>query len=961
MALPDILTDLRRDERFMANVAAWRTLPATSPRYAPLPDALHPALHEALHAHSIDQLYIHQAQAIDHALRGDHVVVVTPTASGKTLCYNLPIFNALLHDSETRALYLFPTKALAQDQLKGINELAQFVGETPNTQSSIFNLSASTYDGDTPRADRPSIRKSARVLLSNPDMLHAGILPYHTNWADFFANLRYVVLDELHVYRGVFGSHVANVLRRLRRLCAHYGSRPQFIATSATIANPRELAERLAEQPVQLVDESGAPQAEKHVILYSPPLYDPERGLRRSATLEAQDLATRTILGGAQTIVFGRSRLTTEVLLTYIRERVNKVQKIEDSRLSTQSSIFNPSSSVRGYRGGYLPSERREIEAGLRDQSVRAVVATNALELGIDIGQLQAAVLCGYPGSIASTWQQMGRVGRTSDGVSLALLVATSGVLDQYIVRQPDFLFERSPEHAIVHADNLMLLVDHVRCAAFELPFADDEPFGSCDFTMDVLDLLAEQGDVARHEVGGRARYFWTGDGYPARQISLRTSSSDSVLIQKEIEPRMDADKHGWTSDLQPTAPTESGTSSRITHHASRIIGQIDRHAAPMFLHEGAIYIHEGRSHLVRSLNLDDNLATVEPAEVDYYTTANAETTIEVLAEHSCRGANGATIGHGDLLVTSQIVGYRRIKRMTHENLGTIALDYPPSEWETSGYWLRVAESAQRALEEAGQWHDSPNDYGPNWQAQRRRVRERDGYRCTECGAPEPQGTSSHRQHARQHDVHHLVPFRVFGYAPGVNERYRQANRLSNLVLVCRACHQRLESGVRVRSGLDGLAYTLHHLAPLHLMCDVGDIGVSVVRDAKSNVGESGAGESGEEATSLTDSPPLHTPSPQSSLPTLFIYERAAAGLGFSARLFELHDHLLRGAVDLIHRCDCVRGCPACVGPVLEDEQARLETKSLTLALLHALRGDAVALAAMAQPESDVAMADVAF
>ena len=308
MALPDILTDLRRDERFMANVAAWRTLPATPPRHAPVPDALHPALHAALHKRGIDQLYSHQTQAVDHALDGDNVVVVTPTASGKTLCYNLPIFNALLHDPNARALYLFPTKALAQDQLKEINELTQFVGETPNTQSlrrgsgqaSIFNLSSSTYDGDTPRADRATIRKSARVLLSNPDMLHAGILPYHTNWADFFANLRYVVLDELHVYRGVFGSHVANVLRRLRRLCAHYGSRPQFIATSATIANPRELAERLVEQPVQLVDESGAPQAEKHIILYTPPLYDPERGLRRSATLEAQDLATRAILGGAQ-------------------------------------------------------------------------------------------------------------------------------------------------------------------------------------------------------------------------------------------------------------------------------------------------------------------------------------------------------------------------------------------------------------------------------------------------------------------------------------------------------------------------------------------------------------------------------------------------------------------------------------------------------------------------------------
>ncbi len=940
MALPDILTDLRRDERFMANVAAWRTLPATPPRHAPIPGALHPALREALRARGIDQLYSHQTQAIQHALHGENVVVVTPTASGKTLCYNLPIFHALLHDSNARALYLFPTKALAQDQLKEISESSKFIGEAAPAHLSFPHLHPSTYDGDTPRADRAAIRRTARILLSNPDMLHAGILPYHTNWADFLANLRYVVLDELHVYRGVFGSHVANVLRRLRRLCAHYGSRPQFIATSATIANPRELAERLVEQPVALVDESGAPQAEKHVILYSPPLYDPERGLRRSATLEAQELATRTILGGAQTIVFGRSRLTTEVLLTYIRDGMAKKHKIEDSRLGTQSSIFNLSFSVRGYRGGYLPSERREIEQGLRDQSVRAVVATNALELGIDIGQLQAAILCGYPGSIASTWQQMGRVGRTSDGVSLALLVATSGVLDQYIVRQPDFLFERSPEHAIVHADNLMLLVDHVRCAAFELPFADEEAFGTCDFTTDVLDLLAEQGDVSRHQVGNRARYFWTGDGYPARRISLRTSSSETVLIQREDGTRVNTGKHGLETENPSLSAGDPLRAAQSAFHSSSIIGQIDRHAAPMFLHEGAVYIHEGRSHLVRSLNLDDNLAVVEAAEVDYYTTVNAETSIEVLAEHEAREAVGACVGHGDLLVTSQIVGYRRIKRMTHENLGTIALDYPPSEWETSGYWLRVAGSAQRALEAAGQWHDSPNDYGPNWQAQRRRVRERDGYRCTECGAPEPRGASARRQH----DVHHLVPFRVFGYVPGVNEHDRQANRLSNLVLVCRACHQRLESGVRVRSGLDGLAYTLHHLAPLHLMCDVGDIGVSVVREQASR----GAAESTQSSIFNLQSP------------SLYVYERAAAGLGFSARLFELHDDLLRGAVDLVQSCGCVRGCPACVGPVLEDEQARLETKSLTLALLHALRGDAVALSAMAQPESDVAM-DVAF
>jgi len=931
MALSDILTDLRGDPRFMQNVVTWHTVPARAAQYAPLPGALHPALQNILRRRGIEQLYSHQIRAVDWALAGHNFAVVTPTASGKTLCYNLPVLHSLLADSQARALYLFPTKALAQDQLAKLRGLVHEIEDSMETdcaqqpQSSIDNCQLSmansqwsvpaidTYDGDTPSGRRAAVRRSVRLVLTNPDMLHAGILPYHTGWEDFFAHLRYVIIDEMHTYRGVFGSHVANVLRRLQRICAFYGSRPQYICTSATIANPDQLAARLLDQPIAVLDENGAPTVEKHIILYNPPLYDPERGLRRSSVLEAQDLATRTVLGGAQTIVFGRSRLTTEVLLTYVRERLARVphkdsedgsQEAEDRSQesaslvsSLQSPVSHTTTAIRGYRGGYLPEERRAIERGLRAGEVRAVVATNALELGIDIGQLQAAILCGYPGSIASTWQQMGRVGRVADAnAALAILVATAGVLDQYIIQHPEFIFEQSPERALINPDNLMLLVDQVRCAAFELPFAEGDRFGSSPFVADVLALLHEQGTLQHY--GGR--YFWNGDAYPARRIGLRSVGGDAIVIQTRAEG------------------SETGADT------GTIIGEVDRLSAPFLVHEGAVYIHEGRSHRVERLDFEHNIAIVTPEDVDYYTQAATETNIDVLHEQQCAERRGARVGHGDVLVHAQVTSYRRVKRFTHENLGVIPLDYPPHSWETSGYWFSVLPETQAVLIAQGQWMDSPNEYGPNWQEQRQRVRARDGYRCSECGAPEPP--------QRQHDVHHVVPFRAFGYVPGLNENYKEANRLDNLVLVCRICHRRLEAAVRVRGGLDGVAYTLRNLASLHLMCDPQDIDVHVEREHVPNVTEADS---------------------TGSLPTIFVYERIAAGLGFGAQLFELHEELLARAHDLIRACPCTHGCPACVGPVLEHERVRLETKRLALVLLEALRGESAAISASDHPWHD--------
>ncbi len=909
MSLTPLLADLRRDTGFMANVTAWQTLPARTAQTAPIPDNLHPALRDALARRGIAHLYSHQQEAVTRALAGENIAVVTPTASGKTLCYTLPVLHQLLSDPTATALYLFPTKALAHDQLEDIEDWRLMIADSSNHQSPIFNLKSSTYDGDTPTGQRAAIRRESRLLITNPDMLHMGILPYHAGWERFFAGLQMVVIDEMHTYRGVFGSHVANVLRRLQRIAAFYGSQPRFVLTSATIANPQQLAEKLIEQPVTVIDRNGAPQGEKHILLYNPPLFDPVQGLRRSSVLESQELAVRTLQGGLQTIVFARARMTVEVLLTYIRDRMRRLgtgdwRLGDGSAPNPQSPIPNPQ-PVHGYRGGYLPEERRAIEAGLRSGEVRGVVTTNALELGIDIGQLEAAILCGYPGTIASAWQQMGRAGRTAEA-SLAILVATAGALDQYLVSQPEFFFERSPEQAVINPDNLMLLVDQLRCAAFELPFVAGESFGRSPITADVLALLAESGDVGDYA----GRFLWQGDAYPARQISLRSAGNDPFVIQA-----VDADG------------------------VTRLVGEIDGESAPLLVHDGAVYIHEGQNYLVEKLDWEARVASVRAVEVDFYTQANSESETVVLAVHGERTDGSAAVGHGELRVTTTVRDYRRVRRYTHENLGVYPLDYPPHILETTGYWLEVTPAAQGILMLADQWRDSPNDYGPNWQEQRAKVRARDGYACTQCGTPEPEG--------RQHDVHHLTPFRTFGYIPGHNENYQLANRQSNLRLLCQRCHRRLEAGVRTRSGLDGLGYALGNLASLYLMCDRNDLGMAVVRAANGGRQTANGGQQSAVGGPKTDEIATRNSqlAPQNS-PRIYIFEHVAAGLGFSQQLFERHGEMLASAQEMIRGCGCRFGCPACVGPVLLNDggdRPLLETKALALALLEVLRKGKVA------------------
>ena len=477
MDLAAVLSSLRQDASFMRCVTAWERVPARPPRTARWPKDLDPRLVAAIQRRGIERPYVHQAEAMEAALSGDHVVLSTSTASGKTLAYNGAALNTLLNDPEACALYLFPTKALAHDQIANLKDLIEAL--QAQTAAERAAIAVRPYDGDPPSAHRAAIRHEARLVVTNPDMLHVGILPHHTRWMRFFSNLRYVVLDEIHTYRGVFGGHVANVLRRLRRVCRFYGANPAFICASATIANPRELAERLVEAPVTLVDQDGAPQGDKHVIFYNPPLLDEQLGIRRSSALESKDLAAKLLKADVQTIVFARARLTTEVLLGYLRDAV--------------ALSGGEAESVQGYRGGYLPNERRRIERGLRDGEIRGVVATNALELGVDIGQLSACVMTGYPGTIASAWQQAGRAGRRA-GLSSAVLIASALPLDQYVVTHPETFFGQPVEHALLDPDNLAVLSNHLACAAFELPFEPGESFGGFDEADAILEALAEEG-----------------------------------------------------------------------------------------------------------------------------------------------------------------------------------------------------------------------------------------------------------------------------------------------------------------------------------------------------------------------------------------------------------------------------------------------------------------------------------
>jgi DEAD/DEAH box helicase domain-containing protein len=857
MSLENLLDKWKADPEITDNITVWHTIHAREPIWEPIPDDIHPTLRVLLDNIGIHQLYAHQAAAWRTVNAGNHMVVVTGTSSGKTLCYNLPVLDRLLKEPDSHALYLYPTKALAQDQENSLRHMMcasmqGSIGTEPTT------ISAEIYDGDTPSHSRSSIRSSARLILTNPDMLHAAILPHHTVWAKFFRTLRFVVLDEMHVYRGVFGSHVSNVVRRLKRIARFYGSNPQFILTSATIANPEELAKSLIEPEttnadITLLADDGSALGQKTFVIYNPPVVNKELGLRRSPFQDSIRLASDLLAYNVQTILFARSRRSVELILSSLRQQIpSHLQTTGIYTLGTNSS----NETIRGYRSGYLPKQRRAIERGLRHGEIKAVVATNALELGIDIGKLGAAILVGYPGTITATWQQAGRAGR-SEKASLAVMVAGSDPLDQFLASHPEYFFNRTPEHAYLDPDNPLILLSHIRCAAFELPFRKGEGFGKIDSThlVEFLDFLTDEGYT--HKSNGS--YFWVANQYPSQLTALRSTSPENIILQ------VDDDKQ-------------------------TIIGQVDWTSAFWMVHPQAIYLHEALLYRVDDLNLEQKIARLQQSDSDYYTEPRIDSKVQLSNLFQATKVTGCSIFYGEILVTTTVIGFRKIKWLTHEQIGVGEVDLPPTELLTTGYWFSLDQDIVDNLRERGLWNNDPNEYGPNWSIQRDRARARDAYKCQVCGDAEQE---------RSHDVHHIIPFRSFS-------TYIQANKLENLTTLCTNCHRRAESAVRVRSGLAGLSFTLGHLAPLFVMCDISDLGVH-----------------SDPMSQLTG-----------GKPTVVFYDQVPAGIGLSKHLYDLHDEFLASALELVESCACNDGCPSCVGPGGENG---LGSKRETLAILHSL------------------------
>ncbi len=630
MSIETAIAALRADPDLVAGWVDWRTLPAQPALFGDWPAGLDARLLQALGADGIERPYSHQADAIAHALARRDQVVVTPTASGKTLCYNVPVVQAVVDDPSARALYIFPTKALAQDQLHELYTLVT---------AAEIDLKTFTYDGDTSPSARRAVRTAGHVVITNPDMLHSGVLPNHTKWVRLFENLQYVVIDELHTYRGVFGSHVANVLRRLLRLCAFYGSNPTFICSSATIANPAELASMLTGREVALVDNNGAPRGERVLGLYNPPLINAQLGIRRGVVHSTRAIAERLGKEGAQSIVFARSRHEVELLTQYLRDAGNATPQATEA--------------VRGYRSGYLPRERREIEAGLRSGAIRTVVSTNALELGIDIGGMQAAILAGYPGTLASLWQQLGRAGRSNE-VSLGIVVASGDPLGQYVVTNTEYLFGQPVESALINPDNPIVAGEHLKCAVFELPLDAAESHVVGTHTPALLDVLEEDGTLFRQG----ERVYWSSQAYPAEGISLRLAAEQNVVIIDQGPP-------------------------------ARVIGQVDRPSAMTLVHDEAIYVHDGVQYHVDRLDWEELKAYVRRVEVDYYTDAHLAVDLKVLEEWE--GDQGATRrGHGEVAVTYLATIFKKIKLYSHENIGWGQILLPQDDLHTGAFWITL-------------------------------------------------------------------------------------------------------------------------------------------------------------------------------------------------------------------------------------------------------------------------------
>ncbi len=761
MTYPSLINQLKTNPLLSENIVFWQDQLARTNKMAEFPDWVDSVLVSSLRKKIITSLYSHQREAIDLIHSGKNVVITTGTASGKSLCYQLPILDGLIKGSHSTALLFFPTKALTYDQLKSFSNLA-LECRLPIEQQLI-----GVYDGDTPSTQRSLIRKNARILLTNPDMLNIGILPHHTSWAHFFENLKFIVIDEIHLYRGVFGSHIANLLRRIKRICNFYGAHPQFVMNSATIANPVELASNLIEDDVSEIAIDGSPKGDKSFLIYNPPLINEELGIREGVLSSSSKLSSAMLYHDVQSLVFCETRRFVELML----------REIQNS---------NPilSNKIRGYRSGYLKKDRREIEEGLKNRQLKMVVATNALELGVDIGGIDAILMAGFPGSISSLRQRMGRSGR-SLAPSISILVTSMNPLDQFMARNPQYLLEKPLERALINPNNPLILLPHIKSAAFELPFQENASFGrvNWDELEEYLDYLCDEGVLQRK----RDKYYWLSETYPSNNYSLRSTISDQVLIQYDDGEEI------------------------------KTIGEVDYNSSLWMVHPGAVYLQDGFTYYVKDLNLEQNIATVTDHQSDYYTEPLMSQEIEILSTSKTEEKKHFSLQFGELEVTSSITGFRKVQNQTREVLSIETLDLPLLVLQTAGLWITLNPKCIAKMRAEGVWLSDPNDYGKDWNRTREIVRRRDHFTCQSCGKVE-EGIMFH--------VHHKVPFKSF-------VSLERANKLDNLITLCPICHRLAELNIRMRSALSGIKYLMSQLAPLLVLCEQKDLGSVADPNAK--------------------------------------------------------------------------------------------------------------------------------
>ena len=734
----------------LGEITYKRIQPAKEAVYVPLPVWLNEKTCSLLSERNIHLLYHHQRKAIEAVYNGENVVISTGTSSGKSLCYQIPLIEMLLSDENAAAVLIFPTKALTQDQHRSLTSLI------PEMADRII-----IYDGDTPKTQRNLLRSRARILLTNPDMLHMGILPYHTGWSEFFAHLKWIVLDEIHIYKGVFGSHVANVIRRVKRVVHHYRGDSRFIFCSATLSNGQELAQKLTDESFTVVNEDDSGSGEREILFLNPPVINEELQLRAGSIYTAAKAAKTLLETDRQILLFCQSRQSVEFTVRRLRD-----YKVDAS----------------GYRSGYLARERRAIESGLKSGETRCIAATNALELGMDIGGIDSVISIGYPGSVSALMQRQGRAGRQNKN-SRFILVGSQTPTDQYIIMHPDFLFGKRYEPVLIDPDNLLILLQHLQCALYEMPFSIQESYGklSLEETQDLLNYFVAQG-IARFSGD---HYYWLDSGLPQAAVSLRNSGLNRIGIMS----------------------SETGK--------PELIGEVDRSSAYWMVHPGAIYYHNGVSYLIQDLDLETNIAYAKRAVVNYSTEAQSESHITVTRILSAKDEPGCDVIIADVTVKTRVVSYKKTDNESHQVLEVNPLDMPEETLETKASIIVLKEELRDRLRESFVWNSDRNDYGPDWDSIRKKIIDRDHHECALCHTK----SSVSFLH-----VHHIRPFRTF-------TDKTKANSPENLITLCPECHHRVEQNVMMRSGLSGYAFAFHQLASLFIECDPGDINISVEQD----------------------------------------------------------------------------------------------------------------------------------